>query len=91
MKFTTIENLEKLVSDILNSYYKDLNNDNYDQLLNYYSDYLEKFIDQSSPVSKYEIVQGHSNYHQKYPYHFYELQDIKKIENVENENKFLSK
>lgn len=88
LKFTAIGDSEKSVTDILNGYYSELNNDNYDQLLNYYSDYVEKFIDQSSPISKYEIVQGHKNYHQKYPYHIYELKSIKKIDNNDNENKF---
>jgi len=88
LKFTEIGDIEKSVTDLLNGYYSELNNDNYDQLLNYYSDYVEKFIDQSSPISKYEIIQGHKNYHQKYPYHIYELKSIKKIENNDNENKF---
>lgn len=62
-----------IFKDIMVNYYNDLSNDNYDNLLNYYSDTVDRFVNQLTPASKYQIVNSHKGYNYKYPFHKYEL------------------
>ena len=62
-----------IFKDIMVNYYNDLSNDNYDNLLNYYSDTVDRFANQLTPASKYQIVNSHKGYHYKYPFHKYVL------------------
>ncbi len=62
-----------VIKDILDNYYNDLTNDNYDNLLNYYSDTVDRFVNQLTPTSKYQIVNSHKGYNNRYPFHKYEL------------------
>ncbi|MBU3714716.1 MAG: SHOCT domain-containing protein [Ferruginibacter sp.] len=68
-------NLEKYRS-IMTNYYYDLTNDNYDNLLRYYPEVVDGFMDYKS-TNKYDIVNGHRSYNDKYSYHIYKLTDIK--------------
>jgi hypothetical protein len=69
--------------DIMTDYYRDLTNDNYSAIADYYSDVLEGYID-SRPVSKYDVVESHKSYHSKYPYHVYELMDMQPYDMANN-------
>jgi hypothetical protein len=69
------ENIDEY-RNIMIAYYDDLTNDNYEALSSYYADVLTGYMD-SKPVSKYDLIQSHKQYHDKFPYHTYNLGDIK--------------
>jgi len=68
------ENIEEY-RNIMIAYYYDLTNDNYEALSSYYADVLTGYMD-SKPVSKYDLIESHKQYHDKFPYHTYRLADI---------------
>lgn len=65
-----------LYRNIMEGYFYALSNDQYDDLLYYYAETVERFLNQLTPITKYELLKSHVSYHNVYPYHQYELIDI---------------
>lgn len=68
---------------VLMDYYNDLTNDNYNNLYTYYCDEVY-FMNEYNPTPKEDLIIAHQNYHEKFPYHQYEVVDIKKDNNKPN-------
>lgn len=68
---------------VLVNYYNDLTNDNYNNLYAYYCDKVY-FMNEYTPTPKEDLIKAHISYHEKYPYHLYEVVDVKKDNNEPN-------